>query len=287
MSRLRQCCRAAGTNTLLSPSINPQAKQPAPESDEAVSETDAQFAVTLARGLSLLQCFTPERPILSNGQLASLTGLGKSTISRFAYTLCELGYLTCDRTTGRYQLGPAVLSLAYPLLATTHLRQAARGPMQRLADDVGGSVSIGVRDRLTIVYIETSRTSSGSPAELSDIGMSHPIGRSAIGRAYLAGCDPAARDALMNQIKVKAPEQLADLPRLQQNLREFHQRGFCCSFGDVRQHVHAVGVPLRSRVTGTIFAFNCVIPAFALKRGQLVAEIGPRLVAMVRSLEMF
>ena len=256
------------------------ARPPAPE------DRDNSTAVTLVRGLSLLTCFTPDRPMLSNSQFAALTGLGKSTVSRFCATLCETGYLVYDRALSRYKLGPAVLSLAYPLLAACRLRQIARGPMQVLADELGASVSIGVRDRLNIVYIETSRGNTARSPELSGIGMSHPMAASAIGRAYLAGCDPATRKSLINQIRVNAPGQF-NAAKLDASLKEFRGHGFCCSFGDVRPQVHAVGVPFQDRGSGELFAFNCVLPSFALRRGELLEEAGPRLVQMVQSLSLY
>ena len=123
-------------------------------------EGDKQFATTLARGLEILRCFTPEAAVLGNKDLAALTGLPKPTISRFTYTLSRLGYLKADHISSKYQLGPAVVALAHPLLATITLRQIARAPMKEFADYAGGSVSLGVRDRLNIVYVETSRSSS-------------------------------------------------------------------------------------------------------------------------------
>src|SRR5215475_3055601 len=110
-------------------------------------EGDKQFATTLARGLEILRCFTPEAPTLGNKDLASKTGLPKPTISRFTYTLSRLGYLRADRISSKYQLGAAVLSIGYPVLATNVLRQVARSAMRELADYAGGSVSMGVRDR--------------------------------------------------------------------------------------------------------------------------------------------
>ena len=55
--------------------------------------------------------------------------------------------------------------------------------------------------------------------------------------------------------------------------------------GDLRREIYAVGVPMRRTVDGEIVAFNCSVPAFLLKKGQLEEEIGPRLVAMVRNIE--
>ncbi|MGV3652750.1 MAG: IclR family transcriptional regulator [Noviherbaspirillum sp.] len=262
--------------------------KPSDRSYDPVSEFegDKQFATTLARGLEILRCFTPQTPILSNSELSRRTGLTKPTISRFTYTLSRLGYLRSDPRHGKYQLGSAVLSLSYPLLANIALRQIVRPMMNELADYVRGSVSMGIRDRLNIVYVETSRSYSAFHSQLSDIGMSHPIAGSAIGRAYLAGCDMSERTALLNEIKVKTP---ADWERHQhaiaQSLEQFDRHGFCVSRGEVRSEIHGVGVPMRRRTDGEIIVFNCVVQSFMVKPNMLEQDIGPRLAAMVRTLE--
>lgn len=68
-------------------------------------------------------------------------------------------------------------------------------------------------------------------------------------------------------------------------LEDIRARGFCLSLGELRREVFAVGVPMRRTVDGEIIAFNCSVPAFMLKKGQLEEDIGPRLVAMVRNVE--
>jgi DNA-binding IclR family transcriptional regulator len=253
--------------------------------DEAAAATDRQFASTLARGLEVLRCFTPEQPLLGNRDIADRTGLSKPTVSRFTYTLSQLGYLQPDRDTGRYRLGNAVLTIAYPLLANIPLRQVVRFPMRRLAEKLGGSVSMGLRDRLDIVYVETARSRSPQAQRWSDIGMSHPIIATANGRAYLAGCYPAERDTLLNEIRVKMPEAWKKFGAgALQAIEEWRRLGFCYSYGEYRADVCTVGVPYRHDPRGELAVFNCVLGSHAVKKGQLQAEIGPQLVEMVASI---
>jgi DNA-binding IclR family transcriptional regulator len=249
------------------------------------SQEDRQFATTLARGLDVLRAFTAEQPLLSNGELAQRTGMSKPTISRFTYTLMQLGYLQQDRDTGRYRLGTAVLTIAYPLLANIPLRQAVRFPMRRLADKLGGSVSLGVRDRLAIVYVETSRSRSPLAQRYSDIGMSHPIIATSNGRAYLAALSPDERETLLNEIRVKTPEQFrAYHARAKQAIEDWRRLGFCYSYGEYRPDVCTVGVPYRHETRGELFVFNCVLASTAVRPGQLETEVGPQLLEMVGGL---
>src|SRR2546423_6603602 len=113
---------------------------------------DRQFATTLARGLEVLRCFTPLEPLLGNKEISVRTGLPKPTVSRLTYTLTKLGYLRHNMRLGKYQLGSAVLSIGYPLLASMNLRQVARPLLKELADYRHRPVSMGGRRRLDMGY---------------------------------------------------------------------------------------------------------------------------------------
>ncbi|HUK03602.1 MAG TPA: IclR family transcriptional regulator [Burkholderiales bacterium] len=247
-------------------------------------EGDRQFATTLARGLEVLRCFTPPEPMLGNKEISVRTGLPKPTVSRLTYTLTKLGYLRHNMRLGKYQLGSAVLSIGYPLLASMSIRQIARPFMKELADYTNGSVNMGIRDRLSMVYVESCR--SGNLTTLPDIGTSVPIAQSVMGRAFLYACTPPEREAVLNQMKVKEPEMLRKYQgSISKSLEDIRAKGYCTSVGDLRREVHAAGVPMRRNVDGEILTFNCGVSAFILKKGQLEDDIGPRLVAMVRNIE--
>lgn len=245
---------------------------------------DRQFATTLARGLELLRCFTPERPVLGNRDLALQLELPAATVSRLTYTLMRMGYLTSAEQNGKYQLGSAVLSLGYPLLTQFGLRRQARPLMLELARAVGGSVSIGIRDRLTIVYIEAIRSINKRTYPL-DVGTNHSLAGTAIGRAYMMACGPDERDSLMNQLRVKAPQEWERYgEQLCKNVAQYPRRGCCVSVGEVYPDVQAVAVPLGRIDRGEFAAINCSFQGRKLDEAWLIDVVAPQLQALVRQL---
>lgn len=249
--------------------------------DEAFAG-DRQFATTLARGLHLLTCFSEARPILSNKDLCGMLDLPKGTVSRLTYTLCQLGYLRQASASSGFELGSATLALGYPLLANMSLRQEARPAMNALADQARASVSMGIRDRLNIVFIETSRSRRAQSSRTADIGLSYPIAATAIGWAWLAACDEHERKAVLNEIRVKEPAQWERHRRnLLDSLDHFAQLGFCASFGSLRPEMVAVAAPYPRRVDGRIVVFNCAMHASRCSREQAMTEVGPGLVRML------
>lgn len=249
--------------------------------DEDAPDRDRQFVVALARGLEILRCFGPGERHLGVTELMRRTGIPKPSVSRLAGTLCRLGYLDFDAGRSKYSLGSGVLSLGYAMLSNLDVREIARPLMQDLAEYSRASVSIGIRDRLSMVYVETIRSSA--PVALTrGVGARLSLATTSMGRAWLAAASETDRRFLMDQIRLRDEENWREIEAgLAQGFRDYAERGFCLSMGEWNPEIVAVGVPF-TLPDGTQMAFNCGCPAYVLTREQLVTDIGPRLVALVR-----
>ncbi|MFM0616380.1 IclR family transcriptional regulator [Paraburkholderia nemoris] len=250
-----------------------------------MKQNDRDFVVALARGLQVLDCFDPVEPVLGNKAIAERTGLPRATVCRLTHTLTELGYLRRHVDSSQYELGSAVLSIGYPMLASMKIRQAAHPFMQTLANQVKGCVNAGIRDRTNIVYVETCRVSEELP-RAPDIGSCAPIVQSSIGRAWLAAAPQQERHDILQRVRYETPELWKAYRRaVEESLREFPHRGFCTSFGDVDASTWAVAVPMRRRPGEQQIVFNCTAPAFRINKRYVENEMGPALRAMVSAVE--
>lgn len=247
-------------------------------------EGDRQFATTLARGMELLRCFTPQEPMLGNRELSRRLQLPAPTVSRLTYTLVAMGYLAQDEQQSKYRLGSGVLSLAYPLLEMFNIRRRARPLMLEMSRAVHGSVSIGIRDRFNIVYIEAIHSDSKRIYPL-DVGTRHSLAGTAIGRAYMMACSPPEREALLNQLRLRAPEEWTRHgTELTGNISQYPARGCCISMGELYPDVQAVAVPLGRIDRGEIAALNCSFQGRAFDKQWLIEKIAPQLQTLVRQL---
>lgn len=261
----------------------------AAEYERELQPRDRQFVTALDRGLDILRAFRPEDQAgLSNRELAQRTGMPTSTLSRLTYTLLQSGYLVYDRTTGRYRMGVPVLSLGYACLSGQPIRAAAQAHMQQLADDCGEGVqvSLGGRVDFTMIYLASARARSVISLQL-DVGSRISMARTAMGRAYVAACDPDERQGILDSIREKFPadEAARREDALRQAMEEIAVQGFCTGFGDWLPGVNGVGVPFRSIRNDTPqMAFGLGGPATHVTPEQLREEFGPRLVALVEML---
>lgn len=246
---------------------------------------DRQFVNALARGLELLRCFGPGEAWLTNAELAKRSSLPKPTVSRLTHTLTKLGYLNYSESLAKYQLGAGVLALGYRMLSTLDLRKLARPLMEELAEHAQASVSLGARDRLSMVYVETCRSSANVTLRL-DVGSRIPLATTAMGKALLCVLPEAERDYLLDHVRQRDEE---NWPRVkagvEQGFKDYQDRGFCLSTGEWQGDVHAVGVPVLGVNGEQVMAFNCGGPAFLLSRERLEEDLGPRLVQLVHRID--
>jgi DNA-binding IclR family transcriptional regulator len=251
----------------------------------AESAGDPTFAMTLVKGLVVLEAFEVGATMLGNAELSARTGISRPTVARLTHTLAELGYLHYDRDLAKYRLGARALRIAHPLLSDMQFRQLARPLMQDLALSVRGTVSIGLLDGLAMIYVESAR-SGDVGAHVPDIGMPIPVVSTAMGRSAVSIL-PAAEASNLEQ-RIKADD--ADLWSVHRDkyyagIRQCAEQGFCTCYGEYMASIHAVAAPLfYEQSLKRSFSINCGIPAYRLSPGQLESEIGPRIRALAVSI---
>jgi DNA-binding IclR family transcriptional regulator len=252
------------------------------------AKPDRHFVTALARGLDVLSAFRSRDRMLGNQELARRSGLPKSTISRLTYTLTKLGYLEhAQDASGAagYRLGSAVLALGSTMLARLDMRAIARPLMQELADSSQAMVSLGMRDRLSMIYVENCRSESAITLSL-DVGSRIPLPTTAMGRAYLAVCGDAERRDLLDRVRERQPGEWKRIEAgVEKALEQYDQIGCCASFGDWQPDVNAIAIAFRPHNGRAPMAINCGGPGIKLSPDYLLQEVRPRLVALGQRLQ--
>ena len=251
---------------------------------EKGEETDRKFIEALARGLDILRAFKPGDGFLGNQEIADRTGLPKSSVSRFTYTLTKLGYLTYSERLEKYQLGSGVLALGYAFVSNLAIRQIARPLMQELAENTGTAVGLAGRDRLEMIYIEYS-----APTKVKtfrhEIGHRVPIATSALGRAYLAALPDDERNYFFNYIEKRSGKDWIEIKKgIEDAVNSYRGKGYCSSMGEWDKDVNGISVPLTIG-EGHVYTFNCGGPKYRLTEDYMRNEVAPQLKNMVRNIE--
>ena len=254
--------------------------------DPHVGKQDRHFVTALSRGLDVLSCFRSGSRLLGNQDISERCHLPKSTVSRLTYTLTKLGYLHYVKESGKYRLGTATLALGSAVLGRFEVRDLARPLMQELADATGTSVSLGARQRLSMVCVEVCKGNAVLSLNM-EVGMRLPLATSAIGRAYLAVCSDTERADLLDQM------QGARSPRVA-GAQAGHRQGAgdvpgvrACALRSANGSPTSTASRCGFRPGNGLppMAINCGAPAFKVSQEYLMNDVRPRLIELVRRIE--
>lgn len=252
-------------------------------------DDDPRFNNALARGLAILRTFQLDEPLLGNQELAEVTGLPKSTISRLTFTLTQLGYLRYREEFGKYELAAGVVSLAYPYIAGMAVPPIARPLMEQLAEKTATNIGLGVQEGLSILYLEYALGES-NPNRRQRVGFRIPVVRTATGRACIAAMRPGERVRLYEELREYYGSEWPQLrDELDDAVAQVDAHGFCIAAGTFQRTTNSVAVPFVDLDGRTILAFNSQASAHQqthavmMKNGkrllELAAEVRRRLVA--------
>ena len=248
---------------------------------------DRKFITALARGLEVLRAFQSRIGPMSNKELSEATGVPKPTITRLTYTLMQLGYLRQSGRNGKYELGPGILSLGYPLLSSSRIRHVAHDHMTELAKHGGCTVALACRDQLSMVFIDEYCGNTSTTLRV-DVGARIEMAKSAIGRAYLAGIQEQEREQLFAEFARIYQAEWPDLQtRILDAIRQVHERGFCLVDREWRKSTRTVAAPLVAPDGSMVMAMSCGGPTFSVSLEYLEQDLGPRLVHICQTDSVF
>jgi DNA-binding IclR family transcriptional regulator len=243
--------------------------------EEKMTEDDRGMVVALARGLSILQCFSPDRPELGPTDIASMLGLPQPTVWRLCQTLQKLGFLVPGHTHDKLCVGEAVLRLGHAAAANSSLVEYAYPLMRDIATKFGVSVSLSSRFGPDMLIVQ--RAAGNSILQLNlHVGSAYEVMNSAAGWAYLSGLSAADRRQVMEEIRAERPENFAAYrANVREALAQYEADGYVVGLGKMHPLVNAVGVPVIAANRQRVMAINCGGVSLTCTPELIKEELGP------------
>ncbi|MBD0290865.1 MAG: IclR family transcriptional regulator [Thermoleophilia bacterium] len=217
----------------------------------------------------LVRVVESTRP-LGVGELASASGLPKSTTSRLASALERTGLLQQDGQRGRLRPGPVLLRFAHRSEET--LVDLAGPALQRLAQESAETVNLAVPSPGGVEHL-AQRDSRHFVGVGNWVGRRVPLHATANGKvflAYAAAPLPAHLDRL-------APATITDRALLERELRQIRARGYATAVDELEQGLAAVAAPVFGADGGVVAALSISGPGARLTH-ERIAALAPVLV---------
>jgi IclR family transcriptional regulator, pca regulon regulatory protein len=234
--------------------------------------TQGDFIAGLAKGLAVLESFDTERQRINATVAAQRTGITRAAARRHLLTLASLGYLESDGS--HFWLTPKVLRFSGSYLASARLPKIIQPTLNRLAVEIGESLSAVVLDGDEVVIIGRS-----GPTRLLayglHLGARLPAHATSTGRMLLASLAEPALDAWLNgrSLRRLTPQTTVDLGQFRDLIDKARTDDYCYAAQEHELGVCAVAVPVRDLHGRTVAALNVVVPAKPLPSPERIREL--------------
>jgi IclR family pca regulon transcriptional regulator len=239
---------------VLPPTPAPKVKQP-PSAALEVYTGDPNFMASLARGLLVIQAFTPQTPQMTISQISVRTGLSRAAVRRCLYTLSKLGFAGAEDGQ-RYSLRPKMLTLANTYTATSTLASAAQPILERMSAALGESFSVATLDGEDIVYIARTTVTRVMSVDLH-IGSRLPAFCTSMGRVLLAYLPQDQLEQYLQRATFTqyTPRTMTSPDKLRLALRNVRRNGYALCDQELEIGLRSLAVPVyapNGRVVATV-----------------------------------
>lgn len=255
--------------------------QPEEKSVKDERHDGRNFVEALARGLRVLEAFTPQSPSLGLSELSRRVGLDKRTTYRLASTLQALEYLSLDPAQKTYRPSTRVLNLGFAVLESMELRQRARPHVEHLARETEEFVSLAVLEGRHIVYVDTIRAVHTRVGIQTYIGFRDVAHGSSHGKVQLAELTDEALGELYADVAMEAqtPHTITDLVALRKELERVRRNHYAVNDEESSIGVRSVAAPIRSRDGVVVGSVNIAVLAARYPLREVKAKLADRVIA--------
>jgi IclR family pca regulon transcriptional regulator len=245
--------------------------------------SEPRYSQSLERGLAILECFTPDTPVLGIADVAEQLGMSRSTTHRYITTLLALGYLR-QGARRKYRLGLRVTDLGMAALNETGLREHAHADLAELAQRSGYATSIAVLEDDEIVYVDRVRgfrRRQSVPGPDLQAGSRLPAYCTALGKVLLAHLpDHERREALSRaELKRRGPNTIVSKSTLRDELAQVIEEGLAVEDQELVGGRVAIAAPVFDEAGEIAAAIDLTAGSPGIAVEELADALGPHLIS--------
>jgi IclR family pca regulon transcriptional regulator len=244
---------------------------------------EPRYSQSLERGLAILSCFTPSRPVLGIADIADHLGMSRSTTHRYVITLVALGYLE-QGASRKYRLGLRVTDLGMSALNSTGLREHSNPYLQELRQQTSYTVTLAVLDGPDILLVNRA---PGFRRGHGDLGLDlHPGSRlpahcTSTGKLLLAHLPESCQRELFSSMKLTkcGPNTITSKKALREELDAVRAEGLAVSDEELAAGLYAISTSVRNSDAEVVAAIGMAAPSSMISLEEMVDALGPHLVS--------
>lgn len=210
----------------------------------AIDEHANDYSLTLARGIRVLEVFSPQMTAVTTSEVAEIVGISRAAARRFLLTLTRLGYL--EQTKSTFSLTDKICSIGQGVLVRPRQWLRAGALVIELSGRMNEPFSISVLDQLNIRFVARDEKRRIHSKRLH-VGDALPAHCSAAGKVLLSSLDADALDQLIARsgpLEKRTPKTITDPDALKAALRDVRLRSWATAEDEMAEGTIGIAVPI-------------------------------------------
>jgi DNA-binding IclR family transcriptional regulator len=233
-----------------------------------------QTMKSLTKALDILDLFLDNEGEMALSQIAKLSGLNKTTVSRIVSTLVKHGYLKQKVKRGKYSVGTIYLGFSGVIKRKLRLRSVVTPYLNKLSQQTHESVIMAYGDGSEEVFTETFYDASQRNSILIVLpleGVRMPLHSSANGKILLADMSDEELEKYFNKRhpKLYTPNTITNINDMRNHLITVRQEGVAFDDEELYFGVRGVAAGIRDSEGKLVGAFAVVAPSVRLTRAGM------------------
>ena len=228
-------------------------------------QATAQGTTAIDRGADLLVRVLESDEPVALSDLASASGIPKSTASRLVSALERRGLIEQDGDRGRLRPGPAILRVAERSMLQRHLVELARPSLDALSEACGETINLAVpagADVLNVAEVASTYILSSSGGWVGRRTRPHAVANGKVLLAFGAIPAPASLERYTEHTVTDPGVLRAELARVRRD-------GYATAVAELEEGLVAVAAPVLGPGGGCVAALSVSGPVFRMPPDQL------------------
>lgn len=225
---------------------------------------------SVQKSLKILKHIMNSTDEVNLSELEKALGYNSSTIHHLLKTLMEEGFISQNKKTKKYDIGPEFLFswLAYKTPEKYFTRVIPL--LEECVDITGETTNMFIRDEDEAVCVAGSESKQTLRAFLM-IGRRIPLPCTAVGKVFLAYMDKQEALNIIKRVGLKKylPGTKTDIEILMKDLEETRVRGYSIEIEEFEEMITAVGAPVLDTKGKVISVISTIIPSLRADKQKI------------------
>jgi len=216
---------------------------------------------SVQKSLRILKYIMSSPNEVSLSELEKEFGYNTSTIFHLIKTLMQEGFVSQNRVTKKYDIGPEFLFYWFAYKQPGKFFNRVLPLLEKCVEITGETTNLFVRDGDEAVCVIGSESQQTLKAFLM-IGRRIPLPCTAVGKVFLAFMDEQQALKTIQRVGLKKymPNTIIDIDELMEDIKQTRKRGYSIEREEYEEMITAVAVPVFDKKTNIISSVSTIIP---------------------------